>query len=137
MSYFLTLASEVAESLLPTVAFASEEEKEQDEPVEVESDDDESEEKEDDDEEEDEDDDDDDDDDEVPDPAIALHEAAAEGPCHDFKHHFDECVERVTKAQEAEDYDHAEYKEDCVEEFFHLQHCINDNTADKLFRVLK
>ncbi|KAG5359626.1 Cytochrome b-c1 complex subunit 6 [Yarrowia sp. C11] len=133
MSYFLTLASEVAESLLPTTAFAAEPEQEQDEPVEVESDDDESEEAED----EDDDDEDDDDDDEVPDPAIALHEAAAEGPCHDFKHHFDECVERVTKAQEAEDYDHAEYKEDCVEEFFHLQHCINDNTADKLFRVLK
>jgi hypothetical protein len=32
--------------------------------------------------------------------------------CHEPKHHFDECVERVTKAQE----EGSGAKEDCVEE---------------------
>lgn len=31
--------------------------------------------------------------------------------CHTFKHHFDECVERVTAAQEQEGYEDLEYKE--------------------------
>ncbi|KAJ8101235.1 ubiquinol-cytochrome C reductase hinge domain-containing protein [Lipomyces tetrasporus] len=57
--------------------------------------------------------------------------------CHEYKHHFDECVERVTKAQEEPGYEDLEYKEDCVEEFFHLSHCVNDCTAPTLFRALK
>lgn len=67
MSYFLTLASEVAESLLPTTAFAAE-------PVDADSEENESEDAEEADEEEEDEDDEDDDDDEVPDPAIALNE---------------------------------------------------------------
>lgn len=57
--------------------------------------------------------------------------------CHEYAHHFEECVERVTKAQEDPEYEHLEYKEDCVEEFFHLQHCVNDCVAPKLFFKLK
>lgn len=45
-----------------------------------------------------------------------LREKAAEGPCHSFKHHFEECVERVTAAQQEPGYEDREYKEDCVEE---------------------
>ncbi|KAK9365771.1 hypothetical protein V1509DRAFT_632094 [Lipomyces kononenkoae] len=36
--------------------------------------------------------------------------------CHDLKHHYDECVERVTKAQEEPGYEDLEHKEDCIEE---------------------
>ncbi|KAK9361219.1 ubiquinol-cytochrome C reductase hinge domain-containing protein [Lipomyces starkeyi] len=57
--------------------------------------------------------------------------------CHEYKHHFDECVERVTKASEEPGYEDLDYKEDCVEEFFHLSHCVNECTAPTLFRALK
>ncbi|KAK9448785.1 ubiquinol-cytochrome C reductase hinge domain-containing protein [Limtongia smithiae] len=67
-----------------------------------------------------------------------LQEECAETKiCHPFKHHFDECVERVTAAQSEEGYADLEYKEDCVEEFFHLSHCVNECAAPKLFAVLK
>lgn len=52
-------------------------------------------------------------------------------------HHYEECVERVTKEQEEPGYDEKEYKEDCVEEFFHLQHALTDCAAPKLFSKLK
>jgi len=52
-------------------------------------------------------------------------------------HHYMECAERVTKAQEDPNYADAEYKEDCVEEFFHLHHYINECAAPKLFDHLK
>ncbi|KAK9465108.1 ubiquinol-cytochrome C reductase hinge domain-containing protein [Lipomyces arxii] len=68
----------------------------------------------------------------------AIREECAETKiCHPFKHHFDECVERVTKASEEEGYEDLEYKEDCIEEFFHLSHCVNDCAAPKLFATLK
>ncbi|KAI0407213.1 ubiquinol-cytochrome C reductase hinge protein-domain-containing protein [Xylaria palmicola] len=51
--------------------------------------------------------------------------------CAPAKHHFDECVERVTNAS-----DDAE-GEDCVEEFFHLAHCASQCAAPKLWSVLK
>ncbi|KAI1192958.1 ubiquinol-cytochrome C reductase hinge protein-domain-containing protein [Nemania serpens] len=53
--------------------------------------------------------------------------------CAPAKHHFDECVERVTNAS---DDDEGE-KEDCVEEFFHLAHCATQCAAPKLWSVLK
>ncbi|KAJ8115157.1 hypothetical protein ONZ43_g4734 [Nemania bipapillata] len=53
--------------------------------------------------------------------------------CAPAKHHFDECVERVTNAS---DDDEGE-KEDCVEEFFHLAHCATQCAAPKLWAVLK
>ncbi|KAK9239335.1 ubiquinol-cytochrome C reductase hinge domain-containing protein [Lipomyces kononenkoae] len=57
--------------------------------------------------------------------------------CHDYKHHYDECVERVTKATEEPGYEDLDHKEDCIEEFFHLSHCVNECAAPILFRQLK
>ncbi|CAM9011725.1 unnamed protein product [Wickerhamomyces anomalus] len=54
-----------------------------------------------------------------------------------YVHHYQECVERVTKEQEEPDYEDKHYKEDCVEEFFHLQHHLNDCVAPRLFHKLK
>ncbi|EHY60895.1 hypothetical protein ABEF92_005624 [Exophiala dermatitidis] len=70
------------------------------------------------------------------DPKPKLEEdCARSAQCAGFKHHFDECVERVTAAQE--DPDHKGPKEDCVEEFFHLQHCATQCAAPKLWKQLK
>ncbi|RMD44125.1 hypothetical protein DV735_g1016, partial [Chaetothyriales sp. CBS 134920] len=55
--------------------------------------------------------------------------------CHSVKHHFDECVERVTAQHEDPEYKGP--KEDCVEEFFHLQHCVTACAAPKLWKALK
>jgi ubiquinol-cytochrome c reductase subunit 6 len=52
--------------------------------------------------------------------------------CSPAKHHFDECVERVTSAESE-----GGAKEDCVEEFFHLAHCATQCAAPKLWSVLK
>ncbi|KAH8896992.1 Non-heme 11 kDa protein of cytochrome bc1 complex [Thozetella sp. PMI_491] len=52
--------------------------------------------------------------------------------CAPAKHHFDECVERVTSAE-----DDGGAKEDCVEEFFHLAHCATQCAAPKLWSALK
>ncbi|KAI1499508.1 ubiquinol-cytochrome C reductase hinge protein-domain-containing protein [Biscogniauxia marginata] len=52
--------------------------------------------------------------------------------CAPAKHHFDECVERVTSAS-----DEGETDEDCIEEFFHLAHCASQCAAPKLWSVLK
>ncbi|KAF2089362.1 Non-heme 11 kDa protein of cytochrome bc1 complex [Saccharata proteae CBS 121410] len=54
--------------------------------------------------------------------------------CAPAKHHYDECVERVTKKQEEND---GKSDEDCVEEFFHLAHCATQCAAPKLFAALK
>ncbi|KIW63460.1 hypothetical protein PV04_10296 [Phialophora macrospora] len=62
-------------------------------------------------------------------------ECARSAQCQGYKHHFDECVERVTKQEE--DADHKGPKENCVEEFFHLQHCATQCAAPKLFKQLK
>ncbi|KAK7203200.1 ubiquinol-cytochrome C reductase hinge domain-containing protein [Myxozyma melibiosi] len=67
----------------------------------------------------------------------AIQEECAEKECHSAKHHFDECVERVTAAMEEEGYAEREHKEDCVEEFLHLSHCVNDCAAPKIFATLK
>ncbi|RLV86114.1 Cytochrome b-c1 complex subunit 6 [Meyerozyma sp. JA9] len=92
---------------------------------------------EDEDEEEDEDDE-DEDEEELVDPLDTLREECTKSKhCQPYVHHYEECVERVTKAQEQEGYEHQAYKEDCVEEYFHLQHCVNDCVAPKLFYKLK
>lgn len=48
-----------------------------------------------------------------------------------------ECVERVQKAKEDPNYEDLENKEDCVEEFFHLQHYLDECAAPRLFSQLK
>ncbi|EEH20946.2 hypothetical protein PABG_03177 [Paracoccidioides brasiliensis Pb03] len=63
------------------------------------------------------------------------YQCANSSKCAPAKHHFDECVERVTR--NSEDPDFKGPHEDCVEEFFHLQHCSTQCAAPKLFRVLK
>lgn len=90
------------------------------------------------DEDEDDEDEDDEDEEENEDPLDKLKEECAKtAACKPFDHHFHECIERVTKEQEEPDYEHKHYKEDCVEEFFHLQHCINDCVAPRIFNKLK
>ncbi|KAJ4347447.1 ubiquinol--cytochrome-c reductase subunit 6 [Ascochyta clinopodiicola] len=53
--------------------------------------------------------------------------------CHAPKHHYDECVERVTSQIDND----GKAEEDCVEEFFHLAHCATQCAAPKLFAQLK
>ncbi|CAI5086185.1 ANM_HP_G0093050.mRNA.1.CDS.1 [Saccharomyces cerevisiae] len=100
---------------------------------------------EDEDEDEDEDDDDDDDDDEdeeeeeeVTDQLEDLREHfknTEEGKA--LVHHYEECAERVKIQQQQPGYADLEHKEDCVEEFFHLQHYLDTATAPRLFDKLK
>ncbi|KAI0169043.1 Non-heme 11 kDa protein of cytochrome bc1 complex [Hypoxylon sp. FL1284] len=74
-----------------------------------------------------------DDEEEIEDPKEKLEEECKNSKqCGPAKHHFDECVERVTNAS-----DDAEGGEDCVEEFFHLAHCASQCAAPKLWSVLK
>ncbi|KAI9230610.1 MAG: ubiquinol-cytochrome C reductase hinge domain-containing protein [Piptocephalis tieghemiana] len=62
------------------------------------------------------------------DPTPAIREACAETPkCAPLKHHFDECSARVENGS----------KEDCVEEFFHLSHCVNNCTVPKVWKEIK
>ncbi|KAK3905197.1 ubiquinol-cytochrome C reductase hinge protein-domain-containing protein [Staphylotrichum tortipilum] len=71
--------------------------------------------------------------DEAADPKEKLEEECRNSKqCAPAKHHFDECVERVTAAQGTEEG----AKEDCVEEFFHLAHCATQCAAPKLWSVL-
>jgi hypothetical protein len=55
--------------------------------------------------------------------------------CPTQKHHFDECAERVRKAQENPE-EHKGHNEDCAEEFLHLMHCVDKNIAVPLFKQL-
>ncbi|CBY00352.1 hypothetical protein IAQ61_011284 [Plenodomus lingam] len=71
---------------------------------------------------------------EEPDPKEKLEKECAESKqCHGPKHHYDECVERVTGQIEKD----GKASEDCVEEFFHLAHCATQCAAPKLFAQLK
>lgn len=76
-------------------------------------------------------------------------ECAESKACHGPKHHYDECVERVTGQIEND----GKASEDCVEEcklpssrthdcsnmdtVFHLAHCATQCAAPKLFAQLK
>ncbi|KAI9292627.1 Non-heme 11 kDa protein of cytochrome bc1 complex [Neoconidiobolus thromboides FSU 785] len=59
-------------------------------------------------------------------PALAE-ECGNSAKCTPAKHHFQECEERVANGA----------KEDCVEEFFHYMHCVDECLAPKLFETLK
>ncbi|CAI4039313.1 hypothetical protein SMKI_07G2960 [Saccharomyces mikatae IFO 1815] len=52
-------------------------------------------------------------------------------------HHYEECAERVKIQQQQPGYADLDHKEDCVEEFFHLQHYLDTATAPRLFDKLK
>ncbi|KAI1337053.1 ubiquinol-cytochrome C reductase hinge protein-domain-containing protein [Xylariaceae sp. FL0016] len=74
-----------------------------------------------------------DDEEELVDPKEKLEEECTNSKqCAPAKHHYDECVERVTNASGDD-----EGKEDCVEEFFHLAHCATQCAAPKLWSALK
>ncbi|SCW01155.1 LAFE_0D06304g1_1 [Lachancea fermentati] len=119
---------ELKEAIVPTVARAEDEEETED----VEGGDDD-----DDDEDEDEDEDDEDEEEQV-DQLDELRESCKNTEeAKPLVHHYLECVERVHKAQEEPGYADAHYKEDCVEEFFHLQHHIDSCVAPQLFDRLK
>ncbi|RKP22998.1 ubiquinol-cytochrome C reductase hinge domain-containing protein [Syncephalis pseudoplumigaleata] len=47
--------------------------------------------------------------------------------CTGYKHHLDACTARVEAGS----------NENCVEEFFHLMHCVDDCAAPKVFATLK
>ncbi|KAI4790058.1 Non-heme 11 kDa protein of cytochrome bc1 complex [Aureobasidium sp. EXF-8845] len=89
---------------------------------------------EDDEEEEEAEDEDDEEEDEPEDPKPKIEEECAKSAeCAPHKHHYDHCVERVTKQQE----ENGKADEDCVEEFFHLAHCATACAAPKLFKQLR
>ncbi|KAK9763521.1 ubiquinol--cytochrome-c reductase subunit 6 [Basidiobolus ranarum] len=54
-------------------------------------------------------------------------ECAQSAKCASYKHHLEECAARVANGA----------NENCVEEFFHLQHCIDACVAPKLFAGLQ
>ncbi|PQE12206.1 hypothetical protein CJF31_00000377 [Rutstroemia sp. NJR-2017a BVV2] len=88
------------------------------------------------DEEEDEKEDEEEDEEELEDPKEKFEEECKESAgCAPAKHHYDECVERVTGASGSTDKKHP--GEDCVEEFFHLAHCATACAAPKLWNTLK
>ncbi|KAH3685375.1 hypothetical protein WICPIJ_003660 [Wickerhamomyces pijperi] len=112
---------EVAEAFVPTVARAESEEEEAEEEEDDEDEEDEDEEEE-----------------GSADPLDKLREECSnKAELKPYVHHYAECVERVTKEMEEEGYENKDYKEDCVEEFFHLQHHLNDCVAPRLFYKLK
>ncbi|MBW0503675.1 hypothetical protein O181_043390 [Austropuccinia psidii MF-1] len=59
------------------------------------------------------------------DPAPAIREECTESKCSKYKHHFDHCQEKVQSGK-------GEKGEDCVEEFFHLMHCVDECATPKL-----
>ncbi|KAI8996245.1 ubiquinol-cytochrome C reductase hinge domain-containing protein [Trametes punicea] len=65
------------------------------------------------------------------DPLPALQEECAQtAKCAPLAKHFQHCEEKVHAGQG--------YKgEDCVEEFYHMMHCVNGCVAPKLFAKLK
>ncbi|KAL6944787.1 hypothetical protein ACO0RG_001541 [Hanseniaspora osmophila] len=120
---------ELKEAFVPTVAKAEEDAEDNNDEA---GDDDEDEDDEDDEDE------DDEDEDAVVDQFDALREELRNTEKgKELNHHYMECVERVHKAQEDPNYAEAEYKEDCVEEFFHLQHYLDEHAAPRLFDKLK
>ncbi|KAF2733463.1 Non-heme 11 kDa protein of cytochrome bc1 complex [Polyplosphaeria fusca] len=53
--------------------------------------------------------------------------------CAGPKHHYEQCVDRVTGQIEND----GKASEDCIEEFFHLAHCATQCAAPKVFAALK
>lgn len=129
-------------TVVPVVAAAEDDDNEQHEEKAAEGEEKEEENGDEDEDEDDEDDDDDDEDEEeeeeVTDQLEDLREHfknTEEGKA--LVHHYEECAERVKIQQQQPGYADLEHKEDCVEEFFHLQHYLDTATAPRLFDKLK
>jgi len=69
------------------------------------------------------------DDEDPEDPAPAIREECAESKCSKYKRHFDHCQERVLGGK-------GDKGEDCVEELFHLMHCVDECATPKVFSKL-
>ncbi|OAV87068.1 hypothetical protein PTTG_07051 [Puccinia triticina 1-1 BBBD Race 1] len=67
--------------------------------------------------------------DEPEDPAPAIREECAESKCSKYKRHFDHCQERVLGGK-------GDKGEDCVEELFHLMHCVDECATPQVFSKL-
>ncbi|CAI4060950.1 hypothetical protein N7582_001759 [Saccharomyces uvarum] len=135
---------QLKETVVPVVAAAEDDDNEQhEEEGGEEKEEEDKEEDKDEDEDEDEDEDDDDDEDEEEEEAVTdqledLREHfknTEEGKV--LVHHFEECAERVKVQQQQPGYEDLAHKEDCVEEFFHLQHYLDECTSPRLFDKLK
>ncbi|KAM0754886.1 Non-heme 11 kDa protein of cytochrome bc1 complex [Meredithblackwellia eburnea MCA 4105] len=63
--------------------------------------------------------------------APAIREECEQAHCKSFKHHFEECAERINNGNTHID------GETCVEELFHLMHCVEHCAAPKIFAKLK
>ncbi|KOG99851.1 ubiquinol--cytochrome-c reductase subunit 6 [Saccharomyces eubayanus] len=131
---------QLKETVLPVVAAAEDDDNEQheEEGGEEKEDEDKGDEEEDEDEDEDDDEDDDEDEEAVTDQLEDLREHfknTEEGKV--LVHHYEECAERVKVQQQQPGYQDLDHKEDCVEEFFHLQHYLDTCTSPRLFDKLK
>ncbi|WAR53201.1 hypothetical protein PtB15_2B632 [Puccinia triticina] len=62
-------------------------------------------------------------------PAPAIREECAESKCSKYKRHFDHCQERVLGGK-------GDKGEDCVEELFHLMHCVDECATPQVFSKL-
>ncbi|PAV15627.1 Non-heme 11 kDa of cytochrome bc1 complex [Pyrrhoderma noxium] len=64
------------------------------------------------------------------DPMVELREECQQGSCAKFTHHFAHCQEKVEAGEGFKG-------EDCVEEMFHMMHCVDACVGPKLFAKLK
>ncbi|KAK6340640.1 ubiquinol--cytochrome-c reductase subunit 6 [Orbilia brochopaga] len=64
-------------------------------------------------------------------------ECANTTKCAPFKHHYEECAERVQQWDDTPEDERKGKRESCVEEYFHLMHCAGDCVAPKLWAKLK
>ncbi|KAK4058256.1 ubiquinol--cytochrome-c reductase subunit 6 [Microbotryomycetes sp. JL221] len=65
------------------------------------------------------------------DTAPGIRDECEQKQCKTFRHHYEECAERVAAGKT-----HIE-GETCVEELFHLMHCVDECAAPKVFATLK
>nr|XP_018259063.1 ubiquinol-cytochrome c reductase subunit 6 [Kwoniella dejecticola CBS 10117]OBR81221.1 ubiquinol-cytochrome c reductase subunit 6 [Kwoniella dejecticola CBS 10117] len=63
------------------------------------------------------------------DPAPAIREECEQKTCAEHVHHFKHCQEKVEAGNGFPG-------EDCVEEFFHVLHCVDQCAAPKIFKKL-
>jgi len=64
------------------------------------------------------------------DPHPVIREECKAAKCAQLAQHFEHCQEKVSSGRGFKG-------EDCVEELFHMMHCVDDCTAPKLFTKLR
>ncbi|KAK4050121.1 ubiquinol--cytochrome-c reductase subunit 6 [Microbotryomycetes sp. JL201] len=63
--------------------------------------------------------------------APGIREECEQTKCKTFKHHYEECAARISAGKTQIE------GETCVEELFHLMHCVDECAAPKVFATLK